>query len=211
MICLTTKSIISQFVAIVFLSIGLAVNAQTDAPSRAASKNCKWEKLANASVGLALWAQRCDYGFRKVSLEFKGNTLAVRFSDGGEPDPLIDVFDLLPGENAQSGVKRIFAAHTDKAIAARCVLTSAPGVSPAVAKRYTFVPDVVYRKELKAKANPDEIGEPPCGDWGTMPDGIQYFLAWPSASKVRKVLFVRAGQEAPLFDEKTLHLIESGQ
>ena len=38
------------------------------------------------------------------------------------------------------------------------------------------------------------------------PDGIRYFQVWPS-SKVRKVLFVRVGQEAPLFDERTLQLI----
>lgn len=206
MIRLLSKCIIRRLVAIGLLSMSIPAHAQSDAPSRAPFKGCKWEKLADASVGLATWAQRCDYGFRKVNLEFKGSTLAVRFSDGGEPSPAIDVFDLLPGERVEAGVKRIFAAHTDKALVARCVLSPDPGVKPAGAKRYTFVPNPAYRKELKAKAKPDEIGDPPCGDWGIAPDGIQYFEAWP-AGKVRKVLFVRAGQEEPLFDEKTLQLI----
>ena len=44
---------------------------------------------------------------------------------------------------------------------------------PAGVKRYTFSPDAAYAKELKALAN-DEVPEPPCGEWGEMPDGIQY-------------------------------------
>ncbi len=48
--------------------------------------------------------------------------------------------------------------------------------------------------------------DPPCGDWGDSPDGIQYFEAQPS-SGARKVLFVRVGQDQPLFDERTLRLL----
>ena len=71
------------------------------------------------------------------------------------------------------------------------------------ATRYTFVPNAAYQKELDAKADPNEVGDPPCGDWGDAPDGIQYFEVQPGA---RKVLFVRAGQDEPLFDERTLRL-----
>jgi len=105
-------------------------------------------------------------------------------------------------------VRRHFAAHTEKAIAARCVMSTYRGwKSPrADAKRYTFVPNAGYARELKAKADPNEVGDPPCGDWGIAPDGVQYYEVHP-ASKVRKVLFVRIGQDDPLFDEKTLRLI----
>jgi len=44
------------------------------------------------------------------------------------------------------------------------------------------------------------------GGRGLAPDGIQYFEVWP-ASRARKVLFVRVGQDEPLFDEKNLRLI----
>jgi hypothetical protein len=40
-----------------------------------------------------------------------------------------------------------------------------------------------------------------------MSDGIQYYEVHP-ASKARKILFVRIGQDEPLFDEKTLRLID---
>ncbi len=65
--------------------------------------------------------------------------------------------------------------------------------------------DFGFRK-IDRKADPNEVPEPPCGDWGTAPDGIQYFEAHPS-SNARKVLFVRVGQDEPLFDEKTLRLV----
>jgi hypothetical protein len=38
-----------------------------------------------------------------------------------------------------------------------------------------------------------------------MPDGIQYFEV--PAGEGRKVLFVRAGQDGPLFDEQTLRVL----
>ena len=178
------------------------------APSHAPFKNCAWEYLADASVGLAAWVQRCDYGFRKIDFTFVGRALAIRFSDGGAPDPLIEVVDMLAGETTEATVKRHFTEHTEKAVASRCVLSPYRGAKPPPgAKIYTFVPNREYAKETKAKEHPDEVGDPPCGDWGIAPDGIQYYEVHP-ASKVRKVLFVRIGQDEPLFDEKTLRLVE---
>ena len=59
-------------------------------------------------------------------------------------------------------------------------------------------------QKLNKEAKSDEVGDPPCGDWGDSPDGIQYFETQPGA---RSVLFVRVGQDEPLFDEKTLRLL----
>ena len=189
------------------IPLSAAAAAPSGGPSRAAFKDCKWEKLVDAKVGLDAWVQRCDYGSRKIDFLFVGNSLAIRYSDGGTPDPLVDVLDLLPGETPEAGVKRIFAANTDKDLAKRCVMAAyREAKPPAGAKYYTFVPNAAYAKELKAKSDPNEVGDPPCGDWGDAPDGIQYFEVWP-AGKARKVLFVRIGQDEPLFDEKNLKLI----
>ena len=181
--------------------------AQADAPSRAPVKGCAWEKLADASIGLAAWVQRCDFGFRRIEFLFDAGALAYRI-DGGRPDPLIEVFDLQAGETPRDGIRRVFLAHTAPALASRCVLEPYRGSNaPGSAQRYTFVPDAAYARELKKAARPDEVGDPPCGEWGDAPDGIQYFEAHPSA-KVRKVLFVRVGQDEPLYDENTLRLID---
>ena len=200
------------FAPSLFVATALVANhaaaAPQSTPSHPPFRNCAWEELADATVGLAAWVQRCDYGFRKIDFLFVGQALAIRFSDSGTPDPVIEVIDTLAGETPEAGVKRHFIEHTEKAVAARCVMAAHRGAKlPAGAKRYTFVPNAEYARELKAKSDPNEVGDPPCGDWGTAPDGIQYYEVHP-ANKVRKVLFVRIGQDEPLFDEKTLRLIE---
>ena len=176
-----------------------------DAPSRPAEKGCRWEKRSDAKLGLEAWVQRCDFGFRKIDLLVKGDSLAQRWSDGGEPEPVVDVFALGSGETPEAAIRRVFGAKTEKKLATRCVLApyrrvkARPGV-----KLFTFVPDAKYAKEVARKAKPDEIGDPPCGEWGDGPEGVQYFEVQEGAPRF---LFVRVGQEEPLFDEKTLRVL----
>jgi len=169
------------------------------APSRPPDKGCTWEKFSNASVGLEAWVERCDYGFRKIDFVAQGRSLAIRYSDGGKPENVVDVIDRLPGESGEAAVRRIFAAHTDKKLVAKCVARPfrSPGMTtPKGVQRYTFV----LKNPPKVKETPDgDIPEPPCGEWGDSPDGIQYFEVHPT-----KVFFVRVGQDIPLFDEQTL-------
>ncbi|TGR33038.1 hypothetical protein EN784_31960 [bacterium M00.F.Ca.ET.141.01.1.1] len=186
-------------------TISAAAHADEPAPSRPPIDKCVWEKMTDRRVGLAAWVQRCDFGFRQIHFEFVGNALAIKYSDGGAADPLVEVFDIKSGETAEAAVLRLLLEKTDKAVSARCVLASyTEGTVPAGVKRYTFSPDSAYAKELQAKAN-DEVPEPPCGDWGEMPDGIQYFEV--PAGEGRKVLFMRVGQDEPLFDEQTLRVL----
>ncbi|MFI5197004.1 MAG: hypothetical protein ACHQJD_00140 [Thermoanaerobaculia bacterium] len=184
-----------------------AAGAPRGGPSRVPIKGCAWEKLSDAKVGLEAWVERCDFGFRKIDLLFVGSSLSVRYSDGGGLEPLVDVLDLLPDETPEAGVERLFAARTEKGLVNRCVMAAYRDTKArSGVKRFTFVPNAAYQKELDAKADPNEVPDPPCGGWGTTPDGIQYFEAQP-ASGARKVLFVRVGQDEPLFDEKTLRLL----
>ena len=198
-----------KIVSVLLLGAACSVLAENkDRPSRKAFKDCAWEKISDAAVGLEAWVMRCDYGFRKIDFVFENKSLAIRYSDGGgKPEPVIDVLDLKAGESYEAGLRRIFAERTEKSVAARCVLAPyTDDKPPSGVKRYTFVPNPAYQKELDATASPDEVPDPPCGDWGTAPDGIQYFEIHP-AGTVRKVLFVRVGQDEPLFDEKTLKLL----
>jgi hypothetical protein len=194
-------------VAAALLAVAAPSGAAKDAPSRAADKGCKWEKLSDAQVGLEAWVERCDYGFRKIDFLFSGMSLVQRYSDGGAPEPVIDVFTLQAGEKPEDGVKRIFADKTDPAVAKRCMLAPyREGKAPAGADRFTFVPDRAYAKELKKKQDPNEVPDPACGDFGDAPDGIQYFETQPKSGAAR-ILFVRVGQDVPLFDERTLRLL----
>jgi hypothetical protein len=201
------SSLICALFALVITSA--AARADQSAPSRPPVDKCSWERLAAEDVGLAAWVQRCDFGFRQIHFEFDGNALAIKYSDGGPADPLVEVFDILPGEAAEAALQRLFSEKTDKAVSARCVLAPyTEGTVPAGVTRYVFSPDAAYSDELKVLADPNEVGEPPCGDWGEAPDGIQYFEV--QSPQMRKLLFVRVGQDEPLFDEQTLQVLPPG-
>ncbi len=147
-----------MLLVVLFSFVSLQVSAQTDRPSRAPVKGCQWEKMSDAKVGLALWAQRCDFGFRQIKPLFQGSSFAIQYSDGGGgPDKLIDVIDQLPDETPQATLKRFFSAHTAADVRARCVLAEyrAAGSPPAGKQRFSFFPDAAYQKELAAKADPE--------------------------------------------------------
>lgn len=167
--------------------------------SRPAEKGCKWTQITDANAGLQVWVQRCDFGYRKVDLFMKGSQLFQRYSDGGDAEPVIDVFALKASETPEAGLARIFAEKTPKAIAQQCKLALYPEQSSRRdIRRYTFVPKVPP-KEVEG-----EVGDPQCGDYGDAPDGIQYFEVQKGA---RRLLFVRVGQDTPLFDENTLTVL----
>lgn len=195
-------------VAAVLVLASIGASAAGGKPSRPPVKGCVWEKLGDAAIGLEAWVQRCDFGFRKIDFVLAGHTLGQRW-DGDKTDPLVEVLELDPGESEQSGLKRLFAERTDKALAAKCVLKPYKYYKkdPAGVHRYTFVPDATYQKQVDAAANPDEVGDPACGDWGDAPDGIQYFEVQQASKAARRVLFVRVGQDEPLFDEQTLQIL----
>lgn len=195
------------FGAVLAANLALPALAQTGEPSRPAEDKCAWQEIADAQVGLGAWVQSCDFGFRQIELLFDNGALAIHYSDGGLPDPLVEVIDMLPAETGEAALKRVFAERTDPATAARCTLVPSSLIAaPAGVERYAFVPDAAYQAELDATAKPDEVPEPACGEYGDAPDGIQYFELQPAAN-AQRLLFVRAGQEAPLFDEQTLQLL----
>ena len=182
-------------------------------PSRAAEKGCSWEKFSDAKLGLDAWVQRCDFGSRKIDFVAVGRSLAQRYSDStGAPELVVAVLDLDPAETPEHGIQRIFAARTEKKRAAQCLLApfhdsgGLVGAEPAGVKRYTFLPNAALARALKAKADPNDVPEPACGAWGDDPDGIQYFEAQSASTTLHKVLFVRVGQDEPLFDEASLRL-----
>src|SRR3954451_11128212 len=125
-------------------SVTASVVARPDepAPSRPPIDKCVWERLADKTIGLAAWAQRCDFGFRQIHFEFAGNALAIKYSDGGAADPLVEVFDIKSDETAEAALQRLFREKTDKAVSARCLLAPyTEGTVPAGVKRYTFSPN----------------------------------------------------------------------
>jgi hypothetical protein len=208
---MTRRALASAAIACAAVFVAVAspspASARAGGPSRKPEKGCAWNKISDAALGLEAWVQRCGFGSRKIDFQIAKTSLLIHWSDGGgTTEPVVDVLDLEKGETPEAGIRRIFVLHTDKKLATHCVLRPyTEGTAPPAAKRFTFVPDAAYQKELDAKPE-DGVPDPPCGDWGVAPDGIQYFEAQP-ASGARKVLFVRVGQDVPLFDAATLRLL----
>lgn len=201
------RTFVALAAALALTSLASVAGAQSGNPSRAAIKGCKWEHASDRTAGLAAWVQRCDYGDRKIHLYFKGHALLQQYSDAATPDTLIETFELLPNESAEAGARRVYLAHAKKIDAGRCVIAPYKlGKTQAGSVRYAFVPNATYAKEVKAKADPMDMPDPPCGDWGIAVDGQQYFQVWPTSS-ARRLLFVRLGQDEALFDEMTLELL----
>ena len=77
----------------IFIAIALVVApvfaATKEAPSRPAGKQCQWERVADATLGLEASVQRCDFGSRKIHLYAKGNALLMHYSDGGEDEKIL--------------------------------------------------------------------------------------------------------------------------
>lgn len=183
-----------------------AAFAAAAAPSRPAFDGCRWEPFADDRLGLETFVQRCDDGSRRIDHVVQGNALAMRYSDSKAPDLRVEVIAREDGESPRDAITRAFKAHTDPALAARCVLEPyrrdppPPGVT-----RFNFEPDAAYAQEL-AKAPADGIPDAACGDWGRSPDGEQYFEV-PANADARAVLFVVVGPAEPLFDEKRLKVL----
>lgn len=188
--------------------------AQAPPPSRAAGEGCHWQQRNDVAIGLRSWVQHCDYGFRKIDFLIVGQSLAERYSDGdGKPEAVVDVLDLIGDETPEQGLKRLYAARTGSSVATRCELTPWRGEwpkSPTTVKRYSFTPNAVYAKELAKTQDPNEISLPACGAFGAADDTVRYFEVHP-ASNARRVLFVRVGQDDPLFDDATLVLLPAAK
>ena len=106
--------------------------------------------------------QRCTYsGNRTIDFAFGDHALVMHDADVHEPLTVIRLFDLQPGESAEDGLRRIYAKLTDKKIAQRCVLAPyKPAAKRAGVKRYDFVPDKAYQKQLD-KVKEDGVPDPP--------------------------------------------------
>ena len=201
-----TRPVIAVAAILVAASLPAApASARAAGPSRPPAKGCAWHRLADPQLGLEAWVQRCDFGSRKIDFRVAKNSLFIHWSDGDTTEQVVDVLALEPGESPEAGMRRIFGLHTDRKLAARCVLRRIAEAVPPGVQRFNFVPDAAYQEQLDAKPQ-DGVPDPPCGDWGVSFDGIQYFEVQPG-SGARKVLFVRLGQDEPLFDEATLHLL----
>lgn len=174
-------------------------------PARTNLTQCQWVKDSDAGIGLAAWTMTCQYDDRVIDHRLHDNGLWEHYSAGEKEQRLVEVIPRAKDEDDRKAITRHFLAHTDTRIGPRCMIAPSPEKSKRRGvTRYTFVPDAAYAKEVKKNSKPDEVGDPPCGDYGESPDGIAYYEAQAGSGAV---LFVVVGQDDPLFDQDTLTIL----
>jgi hypothetical protein len=195
--------------ALALLLTPAAARAAEPPPSRAPDKDCAWSRVTDRGLGLALWAEKCDYGFRRVGFAPSEKDAALyeveRDTAPGSAESreaVIRLFAKDAKESIEDAIKRVALDSTPAERRPRCRAVPAKDVRLRAGRAaYLFAPD--DDEEIRRKAG-GEIPDPPCGELGLSYDGIAYFEYHP-AENPRRFAFVVIGQEEhALFDEDSL-------
>lgn len=181
---------------------GHAGPAFPDRPSREADEGFRWEIVSGA--GLKFWAQH--------------NAHIRIVTDENIPGARIERTDGTPGGRT---VMRLFPLENGKIEDVLQTLRTASGRDAPIAcsfreaesgrtgvKRYILVPS---GKETEAfdRNSPLEPIPSTCGGWGVGNSGMRYFEIHDNKPDI--ALFVEIGQEAPLFDERSIVLTDDAE
>jgi len=183
-------------------------------PSRPPEKNCVWVHLTDRALGVTLYHQKCNLGFRTVDFESSPREGAVfevlRDTAPGAAasrEPVIRVLTKTAEETIAAAIRRVALPTTPAARRSHCRAVPAKDVRlPAGHAAYVFAPD---DEAAILKRSAGDVPEPPCGDLGMDYDSQSYFEYHPGENP-RRFLFVAFGQEEhPDFDEDSLRLLPS--
>lgn len=172
---------------------------------------CSWKTISDKVVGVEMFAQDCDFGFRKIRFEPSPKdasiySVMIDTAPGSKEsrEALIVVFKKPAGEAIEASIRRVASPKAPAARRPRCkVLPAKDAGLPKGHLAYAYAPD--DEEKLVAEAHGD-IPELPCGEYGLDFDSQSYFEYHPSESKTRFAM-VFIGQDEPLFDEKTLKFL----
>lgn len=165
---------------------------------RTAHAGFEWRELKGA--GMKLRVQRNDK-IRLMADPLLPGIVMVR--DGDErPHRLIQVFSI-KGNDINEVIGQLEKTDGwDKA---------QPGVFKQVesgrkgVRRYVMIPDGEYATETNRQMKSEPVAST-CNGWGVGNSGYRYFEMYDS--NPGKVVFVEIGQDAPLFDEKSIELYD---
>lgn len=166
-------------------------------PSRPAEEGFTWEKVSGA--GLEFWAQR-----NKSIQVGISETLPGAFIESIETDSpvamrlAIQVFDIKDG-NIEDVIEQL-KLYNNWNEADSCKFHKVESNRSGV-ERYVLMPTGKALEEFKELGTQEPICTT-CGDWGMGNSGTRYFEI--HERNKNKALFIEIGQEAPLFDEKSI-------
>lgn len=198
------RSLIAASACLVALA-GPALAEQPPKPTESTVPGkCEW--VWKTGGGLGVWTERCtlETGVWGVTFDEKlgGFVLTV---DGADPMTVLQPFSKAADADVSAIlpelVKRGYVPETE------CIFapadTSYIPAPPTGQSFYEIVPTGARLKAFEALPS-DEVPDPPCGDYGMAPDGLQYFMT--EAAHPDRVVYVNLGQDGTMFDPKTITL-----
>lgn len=176
--------------------------------SRDPAEGCTWEMFDASAIKLKFSVQKCkdaaSYG--DIALKVEGNAV-VQYLQGKKAYEAIEVFQKKASEQPEVALRKQFISKLTQKEQRGCWVTKEDpkrvGSSVKAGQSiYTIDPIPEYVKELETQ---QEGPMSACGDYG-LTNGIQYFLFQDSNPEM--FVFVRVGQDAPLFDEQNIEFLK---
>lgn len=166
-----------------------------DQPSREAYEGFSWEEISGA--GLRLWAQHNDNICIIPDETLPGLRMERQDADG-LGTPVVWIFQL-PNQKIEDVLDQLRQGNSwdnKQTCRFRKGKSSRKGV-----RRYDLIPTGVYAEQLDALYQKEPVPAT-CNGWGMGNSGIRYFEIHDN--RPDRALFLEIGQEAPLFDERSI-------
>lgn len=170
-------------------------------PSRKAYDGFEWKKLSGA--GLELWYQAND-NIRLIADSSLPGIVMIRKGDVS-PHKVIQVFDLQ--NNTINDVIDILKKSEGWDDNQKCRFKDIESGREKI-RRYVMVPDGDYATKIEAEMKTSPVPVT-CNGWGVGNSGMRYFEI--HESNPGRAIFVKVGQDAPLFDENSIVFSNKGK
>lgn len=191
------------------LPVPIEAQVAATQPSRAPYPNCQWQPFVSRPAGIALLVQQCNPPLRVFSADESGvfATSANAPAGGRSVSPVsrtIEIYPKRPNQPIADAIAERFFPTLPPPAQGHCLVQTGNRLKIAGPKEfYTLVPDAAYQADAQRQAGSDP-GAQICGDHGII-NAVTYFEYHPGEDPSR-YLFVRVGQDAPLFDEHSIRL-----
>lgn len=168
---------------------------------------CKWEWKTGG--GLGVWTERCSFNGVWAVAYSEADRGFVLTVDGDDALVVLQSFAKAADADAASILPTLKAAtkipNDDECVMEPAAPETLDALGPIPKTRAFFeIMPTGARNTAFEATPPDEVPEPPCGDYGFDPDGLRLFMTdtrWPD-----RVFYLNLGQDGTLFDLATIEV-----
>jgi|GEM_PF-1364648 len=171
-------------------------------PSRDAWEGCEWQEVGG--YGIRFLSQKCPtYQIVQIPEGF-----TTKFNTGVSDIVEIEIIDSNEGMTAEETIQENFIDTLDEEAQENCsieIYNLPTAASQKGVTRYVIKPSEEYWEQLLEDEEYPTFNA--CGDKYGTTNGVQYFEVHENSPD--RFLFVRIGQDMPLFDEASIEFIDN--